>query len=258
MPMTVYDVRVEDGMGDRVMRGVPEAALKGEGTLSLTKFLGKGGDEEGSGSSDSAGGLPVIDLSSSGSDDEYLSKIDEIMDQLQNEEDLVIELDAVGAAIMAAYGLKNQGSTRYKLTQDSIPSLDSLADQLAKFAAGNASRRMGGKRSRREMDESLTPGQWAGAIIGGISVLGSIFGYFYNNNQESKRQAENQRELINVAREAAARGCEVEVETNSDAKQTAKAAANVEKQSGDVAADSAHGSKGRLVVRHCKDDTRTA
>jgi hypothetical protein len=56
------------------------------------------------------------------------------------------------------------------------------------------------------------------AAIGALAVTAfSIFLTFFKGDNDSRRQAENQNKLLEVARQSLERGCDVEVEVNSDA-----------------------------------------
>lgn len=252
----IYDVMLggDPGkIGARLERMIPGEFLTRAGPLdSIMSGDFKFPRPDPSGRDDSSSGYErIFSLLDDADSDEYLDSIDDIKNEIEEGNDVVVELSPLAATIMAAYSNQYEGgSNRFTLTSSSAANLAQFASTLDKLVTSPA-------LGRYAMNENPV------AIIGGgliaVAIIG-IIAMFAKGENDSRRQARHQAEMLKLARYGVENGCEVEVETNSSASSNADPSGDADyrpasgrvKGSGRVKADTKNDASGRIVIKSCR------
>jgi hypothetical protein len=168
-----------------------------------------------------------VDLRDSTSASETSRKIEQIKDDVADGKEVEIDLDPLTASMMALYSRQNEsGATSFVLTPQSRSSLASFSNVVSQATAGLmlVSRSGTEIRSNKDMRDGPINENSDKVILAFLAAIGalavtafSIFLTFLKGDNDSRRQAENQNKLLEVARQSLEHGCDVEVEVNSDA-----------------------------------------
>lgn len=256
----VYDVAVSGApgkLGSKLERMVPGEYLTRAGPLDSIM----GGDfklpHPGSESRDDSpfGNARIFNLRDHIGGDEYLDSIDDIKNEIEEGNDAVVELSPLAATMMAAYSNQYEGgSNRFTLTSSSAANLAHFVTLLDKVVMSSLPVELPATLAlgRRAMNENL-------AVVGILVILAAILAMFAKGENDSRRQARHQSEMLKLARYGVENGCEVEVVTNASASSNAEIAGDADykpgsarvKGSGDVKADTKNDARGRIVIKSC-------
>ena len=255
----VYDVALGGApgkLGSRLERMVPGAMLKRAGPVNSSLVAGsrspngRGGSDDKEALIHSLENAKIFNLRATVGED-YLNAIDDIENEIEDGNDVIIELGPLGANVMALYGIEHEGSgNRFRLGSSSAAKLAQFSNALEKFVSQPS---MFKQLTMREQFDPFSLALGVGAVV----ALAHILAHFSKGDNDSRRQARNQAELLDVARRSVENGCEVEVETDSSASSGAETEMGGEqgatsiKGSGKNKSQSTNASKGRIIVKSC-------